>query len=149
MKEEKNIMIEENRDVKDLLLYRLLDCQSEEDHEKMFTVFEKIRVTFGDKVYYKAVDEMASFMREFARSNYDPFLMHLYQGALNIATRELIGPECTFENWDDQLASLKGTSFHWEYKFETSDFDMFKLDPHKVIRIVKRFNDFLHGQNQI
>ena len=144
MKEEKNIMIEENREIKDLLLYRLLDCQSEEDHEKIFTVFEKIRIIFGDKVYYKGIDEMASFMREFARSSYDCFLIYLYQAALNIATKELIGPENHFTSWDDHLTRSKHITFHWEYKFEASDFDLFKLDPQKVAKTVKMFNEFLH-----
>ena len=88
---------------------------------------------------------MASFMREFARSNYDCFLMHLYQAALNIATKELIGPESAFESWDDHLTRSKNITFHWEYKFEASDFNAFNLNPHKVSEAVQIFTKFLHG----
>ena len=59
------------------------------------------------------------------------FLMHLYQGTLTLATKDLIGLESTIESRDDHLARLKKRSFHW--------------DPQKVKDTIELFNKFLHG----
>lgn len=138
-------MNDENHELKNIILYRLFDCQSEEDYEKLFRVFTKIKTTFGEKVYYQVGDNLALVMRESPDLTYDHVLMEIYQEALIFATKELLGPDRDFDSWDYQLDMTKLKRFSWDYKFEASDFDAFDLDPQKVKKTVAVFNTFLHG----
>ena len=145
MIDEVNAKKDANRDIRDLILYRLFDCQSEDDYAKLFNLFDRIRITFGVTIYLAVIDEITTFMLDNSHSNNATLLLQVYKSALNSATRELIGSDRSFKNLDDHLARLKRGKFSWDFKFRPSDFSGFSGLPHKIDEIVKKFNEFLHG----
>ncbi|MHA1106134.1 MAG: hypothetical protein ACTSPN_10515 [Promethearchaeota archaeon] len=132
-------MIPPLKDIKDLLLFELLNCQSDDDLNKIYKLFEKIKNGFGDEFYHKQVKLVSHILQEeWIGLACCGIIEWVSQDTINLATEELLGGVSDY--WDDRIVYR-----FVEHVFKPSDFNDLKLKPKKVEEFMKLFNEFLHG----